>query len=66
MKSVFSYAAECGYITFDPCRDLNFSGSVEEPHKKTMKEKLVEGIGKRLGKSMLDKYIAASSDEDKQ
>lgn len=66
LKSVFSYAAECGYITFDPCRDLNFSGSVEEPHKKTMKEKLVEGIGKRLGKSMLDKYIAASSDEDKQ
>ncbi|MDE6356394.1 MAG: hypothetical protein K2L67_04030 [Clostridia bacterium] len=63
LKSVFSYATECGYVTFDPCRDLNFEGSVEEeekPPKPTMKGRLLN-IGKKIGKSMLDKYIESES-----
>lgn len=63
LKSIFAYAAECGYVVFDPCRDLNFTGSVEEEKKKTFKERLA-GVGVKLGKKMLDKYIAASSDTD--
>ena len=62
LKSVFAYAAECGYVAIDPCRDLNFTGTVEEKKRKTMKERFLD-VGKNIGKKMLDKYIAASSDE---
>lgn len=67
LKNVFSYAAECGYVTFDPCKDLNFEGSVEEeekPQKPTFKERILK-FGIKKGKSMLDKYIAESTDENK-
>lgn len=66
LKNVFSYAAECGYVTFDPCKDLNFEGSVEEeekPAKQTFKERILK-FGIKKGKSMLDKYIASSTDEN--
>lgn len=63
LKSVFAYAAECGYIVFDPCRDLHFEGNVEEEKKKTFKERLM-GMGTKIGKKVLDKYIAASSDSE--
>ncbi len=63
LKSIFAYAAECGYVVFDPCRDLNFTGSVEEEKKKTFKDRIV-GVGTKLGKKVLDKYIAASSTDD--
>lgn len=63
LNSVFAYAAECGYVAFNPCRDLNFTGTVEEPKKKTMKDRIF-GVGKNIGKRMLDKYIAAASDDD--
>lgn len=63
LKSIFAYAAECGYIVFDPCRDLNFTGTVEEEQKKTLKQRLM-GVGTKIGKRMLDKYIAASSDDE--
>ena len=65
LKNVFSYAAECGYVTFDPCKDLNFEGSVEEeekPAKTTLKGKILK-MGTKIGKSMLDKYIASNTDE---
>lgn len=63
LKSVFAYAAECGYIVFDPCRDLNFEGTVEEEKKKTFKERIMF-MGTKIGKKVLDKYIAASSEEE--
>ncbi len=65
LKNVFSYAAECGYVTFDPCKDLNFAGSVEEeekPPKQTLKGRLLN-FGIKKGKSMLDKFIAENTDE---
>lgn len=62
LKSVFAYAAECDYIVFDPCRDLHFSGSVEEEKKKTFKDRIM-GVGTKIGKKVLDKYIAASSSD---
>ncbi len=68
LKSVFEYATECGYVSFNPCKDLNFEGSVEEeekPPKPTIKGRLLK-IGSKIGKSMLDKYILNSSDEDKK
>lgn len=65
IKSVFAYATELGYVTFDPCRDLDFSGSVEEEEKpkKTVKERLF-GMGTKLGKKMLDKYISSNSSDE--
>ena len=63
LKNVFAYAVECGYVVFDPCKDLNFSGSVEEEEKKqktSLKDKLF-GVGKKIGKNMLEKYINDST-----
>ncbi len=63
LKNVFSYATESGYVTFDPCRDLQFEGSIEEEEKpkKTVKSRLF-GMGKKIGMSLLDKYIEKSSE----
>lgn len=65
LKNVFAYATECGYVMFDPCKDLNFAGSVEEEEKKksSLKDKFMN-VGKKLGKSMLDKYISGTSGGD--
>lgn len=64
-KNVFAYATECGYVSFNPCKDLELEGSVEEeekPRKRTMKDRLLN-VGQRLGKSMLDKYITGATDD---
>jgi len=66
LKSVFAYATECGYVTFDPCKDLNFEGSVEEeekPPKKTFKNRLLK-FGQKIGKSVLNKYISDSNGQE--
>lgn len=65
LKTVFSYAAECGYVTFDPCRDLKLEGSIEEEEKqpKTVKSRLM-GLGKKIGMSLLDKYIDKSTENN--
>lgn len=65
LKNIFAYATECGYVTFDPCRDLNFSGSIEEEEKQksTAKNRLM-GIGKKIGMSILEKYIDKKSNEE--
>lgn len=65
LKMIFAYATECGYVTFDPCRDLEFEGSIEEEEKpqKGVKSRLM-GIGKKLGMSLLDKYIDNSTDKN--
>lgn len=63
LKSVFAYATECGYVVFNPCRDLNFEGTVEEEKKATMKERFM-GIGTKIGKKMLDKYIISSEESE--
>lgn len=65
IKNVFKYATECGYVMFDPCKDLNFEGSVEEEEKKksTLKDKFMN-VGKKFGKSMLDKYISSATGND--
>lgn len=58
LKSIFAYATECGYVTFDPCKDLEFEGNIEEEDKpKTkIKEKFLK-LGSKIGKSVLKKYI---------
>ncbi|MDE7439474.1 MAG: hypothetical protein K2N23_03095 [Clostridia bacterium] len=65
LKTIFAYATECGYITFDPCRDLNLEGSIEEEVKepKSVKSRLM-GIGKKIGMSILDKYIDKSTENN--
>ena len=64
IKSVFNYATECGYVIFNPCRDLNFEGTVEEQKKQPIKNRFM-GIGSKLGKKILDKYLTSSeSSED--
>lgn len=66
LKNIFAYATECGYVTFDPCKDLNFEGSIEEEEKqpKTFKSRLA-GMGKKIGMSMLNKYIDKNSGNEK-
>ncbi|MCD8286006.1 MAG: hypothetical protein LUD50_02115 [Clostridia bacterium] len=66
LKSLFGYAAELGYVAEDPCRDLGFEGSVEEEIRKhkTFKERLL-GVGEKVGKKALDKFISSSEDKDK-
>ena len=63
LKNIFDYATECGYVTFNPCRDLHFEGSIEEEEKKSksVKSRFL-GLGKRLGMSILDKYIDKSTE----
>lgn len=65
LKNIFAYATECGYVTFDPCRDLKFEGSIEEEEKSknTAKSRLM-GIGKKIGMSLLEKYIDKKSGEE--
>lgn len=62
LKNIFEYATECGYVTFDPCRDLNLQGTIEEEKKeqKTVKSRFL-GLGKRIGMSFLNKYIDKST-----
>lgn len=63
LKSIFAYAAECGYVAFNPCRDLNFEGTIEVEKKKTIKQRFM-GLGTRIGKKVLDKYIDSTAIED--
>ena len=65
LKNVFTYATECGYVTFDPCRDLHLEGSIEEEEKqsKTVKSRIM-GLGKKIGMSLLDKYIDKSTENN--
>ena len=65
LKNIFTYATECGYVTFDPCRDLKLEGSIEEEEKqpKTVKSRLM-GLGKKIGMSILDKYIDKSTENN--
>lgn len=65
LKNIFTYAAECGYVTFNPCRDLNLEGSIEEDEKGTqnVKSRLI-GLGKKIGKSLLNKYIDKNADAE--
>ncbi len=67
LKNVFAYAVECGYLTFDPCKDLNFEGSIEEEEKqpKSVKSRLIGMLMNKFGKPMLDKYIDKNTDNDK-
>ncbi len=68
LKSLFGYAAELGYVAEDPCRDLGFEGSIEEEIRKhkTLKERLF-GVGEKVGKKALDKFINSSTeDKDKK
>lgn len=56
LKNVFAYAAECGYVAFDPCKDMGLEGSIEiieKPKKEPLKSK----IGKKVGKSILTKLL---------
>ena len=67
LKNVFAYAVECGYLTFDPCKDLNFEGSIEEEEKqpKSVKSRLIGMLMNKFCKPMLDKYIDKNTDKDK-
>jgi hypothetical protein len=60
IKNVFAYAEECGYVVFNPCRDLKLEGTIEVVPKKTFKEK-VAGWGLKFAKSYVKKTL---SDED--
>lgn len=66
LKNIFAYATECGYVTFDPCRDLQFEGSIEEEEKpkRSIKSRLFGLVLNKVGKPMLDKYIDGVSDKE--
>lgn len=56
IKNVFSYAEECGYVTVNPCKDMDLQGSIEVVEK-PKKQSLTERIGRKVGKSLLSKFI---------
>jgi hypothetical protein len=65
VKNVFSYAAECGYVTFDPCKDMGLEGSieiVEKPKKDSIKSKII----KKAGMTVLTKILGKDDDKDKK
>jgi hypothetical protein len=64
IKNVFSYATECGYVTFDPCKDMGLEGSIEV-EEKPKKEPLKARIGKKVGKTILSKLIGDNKEEKK-
>ena len=65
LKNIFNYATECGYVTFNPCRDLHLEGSIEEEEKKpkSIKSRFI-GLGKKIGMSLVDKYIDKSTENN--
>lgn len=52
IKNVFAYAAECGYVNEDPCKDMELQGSIEVAEK-PKKPSLKERIGKKIGKGII-------------
>jgi hypothetical protein len=64
IKNVFSYATECGYVTFDPCKDMGLEGSievVEKPKKDSLKNKII----KKAGIGVLNKFLGKDDDKNK-
>jgi hypothetical protein len=64
IKNVFSYATECGYVTFDPCKDMGLEGSievVEKPKKEPLKNRII----KKAGMSVLSKLLGKDDDQPK-
>jgi len=64
-KSIFKYAEEAGYITFNPLNSMELEGSVEVKEKKTVKERFLGLLGK-FGKKALNKFIDDSVEEGKK
>ncbi|MCD8371975.1 MAG: hypothetical protein LUD27_01590 [Clostridia bacterium] len=58
-KSVFSYAEECGYVNFNPTKDMDMEGSIEVEEKKVRKtiKGGIANIGKKIGKSVVNKFL---------
>ncbi len=56
IKNVFGYALECGYVTSDPCRDLQLTGSIEIVEK-PKKEPLKVRLGKKIGKKIVKQFF---------
>jgi hypothetical protein len=70
LKSVFSYATECGYVPTDICRDMNLQGSIDEKPKEQPIKKIKKSIGEKIGgklkgsiSSILKNMIDGSDDE---
>ncbi len=75
IKNVFEYAMECGYISVDPCKEIQLQGSIEVEEKKkkvktaqkTQKQKkptLKERIGKKIGKKIVSSILGETSEDD--
>lgn len=66
LNNIFAYATECGYVTFDPCRDLKMEGSIndDEKPKKSVKSRLLGAVLNKVGKPLLDKYIDGVTDKE--
>lgn len=61
IKNVFGYAAECGYVTVDPCKDLNLTGSIEI-EEKPKKEPFKVRLGKKIGSSIVKQFLGGDDE----
>jgi hypothetical protein len=61
LKNIFEYAEECGYVIFNPCRDLGLTNTIEKEEKKTMKQK-VAGFGLRVVGNVIAKKLSANQE----
>jgi hypothetical protein len=65
LKNIFEYAEECGYVIFNPCRDLGLGGTIEKEEKKTMKQR-VAGFGLKVVGSVLAKKLVGGQEQKQQ
>ncbi|MCM1438411.1 MAG: hypothetical protein NC131_04260 [Roseburia sp.] len=65
LKNVFSYALECGYVSVDPCKDMQLEGSIEVEEKKAKKKRpsLKERIGKKVGRGIINSIFGETGKE---
>jgi hypothetical protein len=63
IKNVFDYSTECGYVSIDPCKDMNLEGSIEIAEK-AKKESIKTKIGKKVGMTVLNKILGKGDKND--
>ncbi|MCD8040050.1 MAG: hypothetical protein LUF82_00835 [Clostridia bacterium] len=65
-KKVFAYAYECGYVNFNPTKDMGMEGSIDESKKKAKKQGksgIFASVGKKIGKSIIKGVLGDDDDE---
>ncbi len=65
LKNLFAYAKECGYVSYNPCKKLGFTGDINEQKKpkKTIGSTFAGGI-KKMGKSIIGSVLKDAAEDE--